>query len=298
MTNPTPQTEEQALDTVRAAFAATDLRLLRFLPGRHAVVQGALGDTLAIFRVALSDKAAIQLAEQWGELQRIGPHMADGPYRVNRGLGHVPGVLAVAKAAGQPLLPQMQAGGDPAHLTRMADWLAAYAAPTLERRKGAPDFWLKQATRASARQPHPDLRAKEQQILQMMQDLAAGLRATPWQVAITHGDFHPNNLFWDGTTLTGIDTGGSAFLPVYKDMARSLVHLARRNVFAAAARQFGVDAAGIAAYTRAFALTQAEVTHALRFFLGFECLIKTERPDMPDWRLAAAHRLYDGLLTG
>jgi len=129
-----------------------------------------------------------------------------------------------------------------------------------------------------------------------MQRLAKRLEDNPWRVAITHGDYHPNNLIWDGQVLTGIDIGGSASLPIYKDMARSLVHLARRNVLGGDSQSFGVSKTLLNAYSDSFELTQTELDVAVPFYIGFECLIKVEQPDAPKWRIKAAERMYDGFL--
>lgn len=294
------RTESDILTLIPSVFTeATGFEVIRYLPGKHALVDGSIKGIPAVFRVALGPREAEQQTALWAELQRIGPHMASGRHQINQGLGFAPkaGVLALAKAPGQELLPVIKATRDISHLHRLAEWLACYAAPSIKDRPSAPAYWLKQAERSSSRQPHADLFAKEQQILEVMRGLASEMAGFDWRVAITHGDFHPNNLFWDGKTLTGIDIGGSAELPIYKDMARSLVHLARREVSCSDQAAFGVDAAGIQAFKDAFDLSVFETRIALPFFLGFECLIKTERPDAPKWRIKAANALYDGYLA-
>ena len=130
-----------------------------------------------------------------------------------------------------------------------------------------------------------------------MKSLATSLEGETWQVAITHGDYHPNNLIVDGKILTGIDIGGSSYLPIYKDMARSMVHLARRNIFAHEGSIHGVSAELSKAYCDRFDLSQFEQNIVLPFFIGFECLIKVEQPNAPAWRIAVAETLYDGFLA-
>lgn len=299
MNNNPHLTQADAIELAARAFhEATARAVLRFLSGRRAVLEGRINSRPAIFRVALSDQEASRLDEMWTELKRIGPAMSDGTYRVNQGLEYSRehGVLAVSKADGSPFLSVIAESRDETLMGHLSDWLHTYAAPSLTTRNAAPAFWLKQAEASSSRQPHSDLREKELLILAAMQGFAENLRGQPWSVAITHGDFHPNNLLWDGNILTGIDTGGSAYLPIYKDIARSLVHLARRDVFCGQEKKFGVDSSGLAAFANSFSLTETEMKYALPFFIGFECLIRVEQPDAPDWRLRASHALYDGYL--
>ncbi len=223
--------------------------------------------------------------------------MADGQHRIAQGLKNIDdGRLIVTElAAGEPFLPQLK-NGDPKDAKKLAEWLHKYTAPVIEIRKAGVDFWLKQARNSSRKQPFPHLKAKEDQILRVMDSLATEIKGMDWRVAITHGDYHPNNLLWDGKTLTGIDIGGSAYLPIYKDMARCLVHLARRNIGFDEGATFGVDQSLTKAFTASFELQTDEVRRLLPFFLGFECLIKIERPDAPAWRITAAERLYDNYL--
>ncbi|MDG2341245.1 MAG: phosphotransferase, partial [Paracoccaceae bacterium] len=201
------------------------------------------------------------------------------------------------RANGDPYLTILKQQPETVHAERIANWLAQYNAPTFEWRKAGPSHWIKQAQKSSARQPHDFLRSKEIQILDQMAVLATQFDPQNWRVAISHGDYHPNNLLWDGNVLTGIDIGGSAYLPIYKDIARSLVHLARRDIKLGAASKLGTDKTLIDAFTDAFKLNETEIQSYLPFFIGFECLIKVETLDAPVWRQKAAERMYDGFLA-
>ncbi|MDG1736633.1 MAG: phosphotransferase [Paracoccaceae bacterium] len=271
--------------------------ILRNLPNRHAILAGTYQGQPAIFRLALSDKARATNAKTWAEITRVGPYMADGQYRVAQGLKNIDdGMLIVTEFSdGDPLLPMLKKGGS-ANAELLAGWLHKYATPTIEMRKAGVDFWLKQARNASQRQPFSHLKAKEDQILIEMQSIAAKIRGSHWRVAITHGDYHANNLLSSDDTVTGIDIGGSAYLPIYKDMARCLVHLARRDAGLESGLVFGVDKSLTQAFLTIFSLQTEEQRLFLRFFIGFECLIKVERTDAPKWRLKATEALYDGFL--
>ena len=281
----------------KAGLSASIDTTIRNLAGRHAIMSGKYGDKPAIFRLALSDKAKSANSETWDELTRVGPFMQRGPNRIAQGLDNLgDGQLLISEVAvGNPYLPYLKKP-DPLHSRRLAAWLYQYAAPTIESRDARTDFWLKQARKSSGKQPFPHLKQREDRILEIMQSLAASLKGRTWRVAITHGDYHPNNLVWDGTHLTGIDIGGSSSLPIYKDMARCLVHLARRDSALSDEALFGVDQSLIRAFSEKFELCEWERQTALPFFIGFECLIKVEQPNAPPWRLKAAGALYDGFV--
>lgn len=271
--------------------------LIRNLPNRHAIMSGHYSNKATVFRLALSEKAQAANQETWSELSRIGPHMRQGSNRIAQGLENLDdGVLLISEAAiGNPYLPYLK-DRDPQHSARLASWLFQYTRPSLESREAMIDFWLKQARKSSKKQPFPRLKSKEDQILERMQNLAIRIKGQPWRIAISHGDFHPNNLLWDGVNLTGIDIGGSSYLPIYKDMARCLVHLARRDILLSDEHIFGVDQSLIRTFSKQFALSEFEQDTLLPYFIGFECLIKVEQPNAPSWRLRAAETLYDRFL--
>ena len=297
-----PETADEAINVVQTILDADSGSVeacLRFQPGRIAILSGKLNSEPAVFRLALSDDVKATLESTWTELQRIEQFMSTGRYQAARGLAHfdADGLLVISKANGESLLPMMSNSEPTQHVRDLAEWLWAYASPTLQNRPAHTMHWLKRAEKSCSKQPHPTLKTREQQILEVLRHLSADLETDKWRVAISHGDYHPNNLIWDGQVLTGIDIGGSAFLPIYKDMARSLVHLARRNIFEHEAMRFGVNDALIRAYSGRFQLSEVEMTRALPFFIGFECLIKVELPKAPAWRISAAEKLYDGFLA-
>ena len=297
----TPEDAIQRTKTVLAEKAVIgDVSdCLRFKPSHTSILSGRFGHNRAIFRLALSEKDATDLAETWHELNRIASFMSEGKYQAPRGLAYYEdtALLITTQAKGEVLLPLLRSPDGMELVHHIAKWLEDYSKPTIEWRDAKTAFWLKQAEKASSKQPHQALRAREIKILAVMRSLASRLNDQKWRVAITHGDYHPNNLLWDGETLTGIDIGGSAYLPIYKDMARTAVHLSRREILNGYASEMGVNANLLAAFDDSFELTEFERQVALPFFIGFECLIKVEQPNAPNWRIEATERFYDKFLA-
>lgn len=223
--------------------------------------------------------------------------MSTGRFQVAQGLAFLSehSVMVSARIDVRPLLecikdePSVASAGD------LADWLHAYCKPSITTRPAASKFWIDRASKSAQRQFHPNLAALETELLSYMQQLSDQIDDKNWRVAISHGDYHPNNLLLQGETLYGIDLGGSSYLPIYKDMARCLVHLARRNIVFDAV-QGGVDQTLIKAFSDIFDLSAYERDVLLPFFLCFECLIKVETEHTPKWRIKAAEALYMGLL--
>ncbi|WP_175501259.1 phosphotransferase family protein [Poseidonocella pacifica] len=266
---------------------------LRAVPNDRAVFSGHLNDVPAVFRLRLPEALA---REEIAELRRMQPHM-DGPDQIPLILAESGPVFALSMAAGTSVIQQMES---PDHRTvlvaRAAQWLRRYTAPTEQTSQGQAkrfDLWLRKAAEQSRRQPHPALAALEAQVLDKMRTLAA---PAVWRTAICHGDFHPGNLIYDGEVMTGIDTGGSARLPLYKDIARFAAHAARRNLMIGTSRRFGVDAATLDHFSKAFTLNDEERTVLLPFFVGFELLVRVESAKTPAWRLEIAEEMLRNYL--
>ena len=275
---------------------------LHLVPNRHAVFQGRFQGQEAVFRLALSPEAQKTAAQEWDELARVWPYMNTPPLTVQAPLFHAPeaGLTITALAKGEGLLtalwrlpPEERA----APIALSADWLYKFTAPSIEARPPNRRPWRSWAEKAAEQQPHDSLRAVEARVLQKMKKLYRQIDFPEWRVALAHGDFHLNNLFWDGEALTGIDLGATNHAPLYKDIARALVHMARRGMLPSGARRFGVDAAAFEAFAQRFQLSDQEENGFLPYFICFETLIKVEHPDMPQARLNHALAMSDALLT-
>lgn len=301
-----------ALSDLLAGFAAragTDpvlgdariAELIRLLPGRRAILAGHCAGQAAMFRFHLA-RPARAAAREWAEIARAAAFMNAAPesaLRVPAPLCHVPdlGLVVVERAPGAPLMERIAAAPVAARAALVApavDWLRAYTAPTEAPAPVRLQGWLRRAEAGLSRLPHTPLRALKAGILVELRRLAPALSGT-WRTAICHGDFHPNNLLSDGTRLTGIDTGGSARLPICRDMARFVVHLARRGIALSGETRFGVDGAGLDAFGHGFDLSGRERALILPFFVGVEALIRVETRALGSHRVRLARAVCAAL---
>jgi len=291
------------LDAARATTPALEQaeidEVLRIVPGNRAVLAGHWQGRRAVFRLVPPTAAEAQVRE-WREATRIWPQMQGKRYRVPEPFLHLPeiGLMVVERVPGTPLLVhlwQSRPETRGAHLPDAATWLRRYTDVSESWHKANPAGWLARAERAAQTQPHARLQRIEAEILVHLRKISAMLEAADWRMAICHGDFHPNNLILGRGRLTGIDLGGSARLPICKDIARFLAHMGRRGMIPSGARSFGVDAGGIAAFAETFSLTETERQLTLPFFIGVEALIRVETPGMPRARLRHAQVMYDAL---
>ncbi|QYX55393.1 aminoglycoside phosphotransferase family protein [Roseovarius sp. SCSIO 43702] len=276
--------------------------LLRHVPDKRALLRCRLGSRAAIMRLGLAPGGSAN-ARTWAEMRRLWPHMSDGDARIAEPLHfNAPhDLLLVEDVAGEPLLPVIRrARAGPArtrHLAPAAHWLRKVTRTSEATAPARPAPWLERAAKAATEQPFPALAGLEQRILPHLQALAARLEGRDWRVAISHGDFHPNNLILSGTRLTGIDIGGSSSLPIYKDMARFLMHMGRRDIDVSGAWWMGVDRSIARAFGDAFDLSDFETDVVLPFFLGVEALIRVESDSLPSSRIKRAERMYRRLLA-
>ena len=292
------------LEAARAAdpvlAGAEPVELIRHVAGRRAIVAGRLGGEDVIFRLDLTGEARRTQAE-WDEMLRLWPHMAEGRFRIARPIHAAPahGLLVCERVAGTPMLRRLRktGQGNGADLLRpVADWFRQSTAMSEARRLADPGGWLRRATEAAGRQPFAALRRHEGPLLAEMERLAEVMQGASWRTAICHGDLHPNNLIVKRDRITAIDLGGSSRMPVYKDMARFLLHMARRDVVPSGRVAYGVDRAGLEAFAAAFGLDATERGLFLPFLLGFEALIRVESDVLPQSRIDRAERLYADLL--
>ena len=275
--------------------------ILRLVPGKRAIFGGTMGDSRpAIFRLLMTQRERTDAAGEWAEMQRAKTYMLTGRYRINAplALGQDGEVMALGMVEGTPLLTHMWGLPNDQRspcFSEAAKWLVAYTAPTTEQRGIDRVRWGDMAEKAIATQTHEPLQEIETRILQKMKQLGRKLHRQPWRIAVTHGDFHPNNLLIGADHLTAIDLGGPSKLPIYKDIARFLVHCARRDMLPSGERLFGVDKGGFDAFADAFDMDGVERHGFLPFMIAFEVLFRVEHPDFPSSRIRHALEMADSL---
>ncbi len=290
----------EAAQAEEALFASADPNeVIRHVPEKRVILRGHLGARPAIFKVQLSDREAV--TREWTELRRVWAYMKDCALTVCTPLAVAPkaGIVVIADIPGTPLLKLLYET-EPEERERWlkpaANWLRAYTQPTETTGDPDPKPWLTRARSGAEAQAFDKLRKIEKPILKEVERLASLLPEMPWRVAISHGDFHPNNLIARESTLTGIDCSGSLHAPIYKDMARFLMHMGRRGMVPSGNMRFGVDASGIVAFSDIFALGKDERELILPFFLGVEALMRAESRALPASRIRRAIDMSEALL--
>lgn len=289
----------QAADPVLAQVEMGEI--IRHVAGRHAVLHCNYNELDAVLRLSMGARD-IGLDQTWTEMNRLWPQMKTGRLTMAQPLYYAAdhGALIVSHAPGRSLFDLARSlapkEATPA-LAEAAHWLRRATLDSEEHRAARPGPWLKRAQAASAKQPFADLQGLETEILTILEALAGRISSLEWRVAIIHGDFHPGNLLRSDEHLTGIDFGGSHRLPIYKDMARCLMHLGRRGILPSGQSWMGVDARLADAFVDAFQLGPEERGTILPFFLGVEAILRVERRDLPARRLSRARQMYERLLS-
>lgn len=274
--------------------------LIRLVPEKHAIVGGVFQGRRAVFRMCL-DPSSDMIAREWAELQRLWPQMQSGRFRIAEPL-HVSTdnrIIVVEYVSGTPLLNHLKknASDDHAGFWRpVSRWLRHATESTETWRPERYSGWLTRAGRAASSQPFAELKVVEAAILKELGRIGELFQGTDWRTAICHGDYHPNNLIVDGQRLTAVDTGGSSQLPIYKDMARFLVHLARRGITPSGEHYLGVDRHGIAAFAATFDLSHSEEHLILPFMIGCEVLLRVETKALSANRIKQALAMSEALL--
>ncbi|MEB8386104.1 phosphotransferase [Rhodobacteraceae bacterium KMM 6894] len=274
--------------------------LIRHIPGKRAIFHGALNGSDVVFRLHFNAQDSVAQRE-WDEILRLWPYMAEGDLRIAKPI-HAnidAGLIVQERIIGTPMLEYFRGIDSDARgpcLTAAAAWLRQSTVMSEGWRVPNPKGWIKRAAQASHTQPFPQLKTLENQILAQMRRLAPVVASQTWRAAISHGDYHPNNLIVNGPRLTGIDLGGSKGLPVCKDMARFLMHMGRRRVTLPGPLAFGVSRMGLDAFSAAFDLSAHERSVVLPFFLAFEALIRVENTGLAPSRIRRAEKMYLSLL--
>lgn len=274
---------------------------LRFVPDSRIVLRASMLGKDVVLRAPLSDTGLKPMAREWTELTRVHAYMSEGPNQVVEPLHFDPdtGLTVIAFVPGTALMSHLRSLTKDMRAPTYAKagaWLQSYIEPTLTARPANTRRWLNKARDALAKQPHEKLQEIESRIFRQMRLLSRQIGEEQWPVAITHSDFHPNNLILNEESLIGIDCGGSGMAPVAKDLARSLTHMARRGVMFGKARRFGMDAAAYGALQSSMDLPKEMWTRHLPFMLCFETLIRVEHPQMPADRVDHAYEMTRALL--
>ena len=277
----------------------SDIRVLKYKANRHSVLSGCLGTQAVIFRFFPKERIRIAKRE-WAEMQRIWPYLNDGDCRICRPLylSADKRILVVENIKGILLLKHIQNAEPDLSITcinHCARWLRTYTFPTEDWQDNDYTYWLDRAEKAMERQSFADIRVLQKSILNDLKRIGKLIEKQKWRTAICHGDFQLKNLIMQGKTLVGIDTGGSAKLPIYRDIARLLAQSGRHGILPGTERYLGVSRASIQAFSQAFSFNQPEENLILPFMLGCEAILRVEPVTISSTRLNYSVNMYHSL---
>jgi hypothetical protein len=212
-----------------------------------------------VVRHIVKPNAADLVAKMQQDLERIGPQMNSGDCQINQLIAAEPanGVLIVSLVPGVPYHDV----GDPALLDHAGRWHAAYVGARREEAYLSPLFWQKKLNMM----PRNGLDGVH---LDLAQRLKAGLRlqthglkgATICRVA-GHGDFAPHNFRVSAGVLYGFDTGTAAKVPLARELAHFLLHVALKSEDVAASQ--------VVSFTQAAGLPDDEIDTTFQYFYGW-----------------------------
>lgn len=259
-----------------AAFGAEQVvvdRVLHRSP-QALVAAGVADDRPVIVKQFLGPDMATAVARLAEAHDSIAPHLAQGPFRLapllrlEAGLG----LAVMGQAPGQRMdavLGRAAAAERGAVMQLAGGWLAAFAAPRLERaRTNLHSVIRRRKEHEPPALPEPD-RALTGTILAAMRAQARALADTPLNLSGVHGDLTPYNLHIaaaeDGLQLWGFDLQPPRLRPVAQDAAQFLVVAGLRLPPAPGPMRDGLPAADAATF---LAACPAVEPAALRFFIA------------------------------
>ncbi len=276
--------------------------VLRYVKGKRVVMSATDGDRRIIIRMYLED--GFECAKRdWAELNRCWPHMNAGPYRVMEPISHVPalGIVVTSFVEGTPFLRYIRSlpkRDRPPCYQGAAAWLRQHMEVSEHFDTPRAARWLKRTDRMAGPQPTQDLIVLRNAVGQETERLATKLKDQKWRYAIGHGDFHANNLLYTKGHLTGIDLGGSAIAPIYRDMARFMVHMATRGARTAGTPVMGIDCAALNTFADVFEMSDVDREVSLPVMIAYEWLIRISASAGDETKIDLAAERYEALLEG
>ncbi|SFR46052.1 Phosphotransferase enzyme family protein [Yoonia tamlensis] len=225
------------------------------------------------------------------DLAFVGPQMNAGDCQINQLIAADPahGVLVASLVPGVPY----HATSDPALLEHAGRWHATYVGARRAQAHLSPMFWQKKLKQIPRNGLDGDDLALAQELREDMRFQTHALKGALICRVAGHGDFAPHNFRVHDGVLYGFDTGTAAKVPLARELAHFLLHVALKSDELSG--PWGIGDAQVAAFTQAAGLPEAEVGTVLRYFYGwylYKSILRYARNAGRRARLVALIRLY------
>lgn len=234
----------------------------------QAVFSGEYEGREVILRHIVRPNAAELVAQMQAELVRVGTKMRAGDYRINQLIAADPqvGLMIVSKVPGVPFREAYEQA--PERLMVSAGrWHSTYVGTHRSAGHLSPMNWH---TRLSDLPRNgldgPDM-ALATDLRQALRGQVNDLRGRDICRVIGHGDFAPHNLRFADGVLYGFDAGKGAQIPLARELAHFLLHVALKNTGSGSV--WGIEQQEVDVFVAASGLPRAEIDSTLRYFFGW-----------------------------
>ncbi len=218
-----------------------------------------------VVRHIVRANAADVVAKTQHDLEQVGPRMCSGDCQVNQVIAAdvTQGVLVVSHVPGAPY----SEATDPDLLRHAGRWHAAYVGARRDIGHFSPLHWQKKLPGMPRNGLQGDDLALAKALREALRHQAASVQGVQVCRVAGHGDFAPHNFRVDDGVLYGFDTGTAAKVPLARELAHFLHHVALKSDAISGA--WGIDAAQVAAFAQAAELPDDEIDTVLRYFYGW-----------------------------
>lgn len=244
-----------------------------------------------IVRYIARPNAPDLVAKMQADLALVGPMMYAGDCQINQLVAADPahGVLLVSLVPGVPY----HEACDPALLEHAGRWHATYVGTRRAQAHLSPIFWQKKLKMIPRNGLDGDDLALAQELREDLRFQTHALKGALICRVAGHGDFAPHNFRVHDGVLYGFDTGTAAKVPLARELAHFLLHVALKSDDLSG--PWGVNHAQVVEFAQAAELPAAEVDTVLRYFYGwylYKSILRYARNAGRRARLVALIRLY------
>ena len=230
-----------------------------------AVFAGEFQGRSVILRHIARPNAVDVVTKMQLELERVGPTMRKGDCQINQLIATDPecGFMIVSVVPGVPFFE----ADDPALLSQAGRWHRVFVGSRREIGHLSPMHWHKKL----ADIPCNGLDGGDLALADTLKDaLAVQTRALKgFEIARVagHGDFAPHNFRYDTGVLYGFDTGTGAKVPLARELAHFMLHVALKSKDTVGA--WGICPVQVDVFAQSAGLPRTEYGSTLRYFFGW-----------------------------